>query len=66
VLARLAPAQTQAYLASGEWRGRAGGYSVEGRMAAHTRLLSGSYSGVVGLPLFETAQLLRGLGYPLP
>ncbi len=66
VLARLTSAQMQAYLDSGEWRGRAGGHAIEGRMAAHIRLLSGSHSGVVGLPLFETAQLLRGLGYPLP
>jgi septum formation protein len=66
ILARLSPAQRQAYLDSGEWLGRAGGYNVEGRIAAHTRLISGSYTGVVGLPLFETAQLLRGLGYPLP
>ena len=46
--------------------GKAGGYAIQGRAAAHVRFLSGSYSNVVGLPLFETAQLLRGLGYPLP
>ncbi len=66
ILARLSAAQLQAYLDSGEWRGRAGGHNIEGRIAAHVGLISGSYSGVVGLPLFETAQLLRGLGYPLP
>jgi septum formation protein len=61
--ARLTPAQRDAYLASGEWRGKAGGYAIQGRAAAHIRFLSGSYSGVVGLPLFETTQLLRGLGW---
>ena len=64
--ARLTPGQIGAYLACGEWHGKAGGYAIQGRIAAHVRALSGSYSGVVGLPLFETAQLLRGLGYPLP
>jgi septum formation protein len=51
------------YLASGEWRGKAGGYAIQGRAAAFVRFLSGSYSNVVGLPLFETAQLLNGAGY---
>ena len=64
--ARLTPRQVEAYLATGEWSGKAGGYAIQGRAAAHIRWLAGSYSGVVGLPLFETAQLLRGLGYPLP
>ncbi len=64
--ARLAPAQIDAYLKTCEWEGKAGGYAVQGHAAAHIRALSGSYSAVVGLPLFETAQLLRGLGFPLP
>ena len=64
--ARLTEGQIAAYLASGEWRGKAGGYAVQGRAAAFIRFLSGSYSNVVGLPLFETAQLLRGLGWPMP
>ncbi|MCC6717124.1 MAG: septum formation protein Maf [Acetobacteraceae bacterium] len=64
--ARLTPPQIEAYLASGEWHGKAGGYAIQGRAAAHIRFLSGSHSNVVGLPLFETAQLLRGLGFPLP
>ncbi len=64
--ARLTEAQKRAYLASGEWHGKAGGYAIQGRAAAYIRFLAGSYSNVVGLPLFETAQLLRGLGYPLP
>ena len=64
--ARLTEPQLRAYLASGEFRGKAGGYAIQGRAAAFVRFLSGSYSNVVGLPLFETASLLRGLGYPVP
>ncbi len=64
--ARLTQPQIRAYLTAGEWHGKAGGYAVQGRAAAFVRFLSGSYSGVVGLPLFETAQLLRGAGFPLP
>lgn len=63
---RLTEPQKQAYLATGEWCGKAGGYAIQGRGAAFIRFLSGSYSNVVGLPLFETAQLLRGLGWPIP
>jgi septum formation protein len=65
-LARLSERQIVAYLAGDEWRGKAGGYAVQGHAAVFVRFLSGSYSNVVGLPLFETAQLLRGLGWPLP
>jgi septum formation protein len=54
-----------AYLASGEWRGKAGGYAIQGRAEALVRMISGSHSGVVGLPLFETRALLRAAGYPL-
>jgi septum formation protein len=61
--ARLTEAQIADYLAGDEWRGKAGGYAIQGRAAAYVRQLIGSYSGVVGLPLFETAQLLRGLGF---
>jgi len=64
-LARLTPGQLRAYLDSGEWQGKAGGYAIQGRAASFVRFLSGSYSNVVGLPLFETAQLLRGLGWPI-
>ena len=64
--ARLTAAQTDAYVMSNEGLGKAGGYAVQGRAAAFVRALSGSYSGVVGLPLFETTQLLRGRGYPVP
>jgi len=64
--ARLTPAQVQAYLDGDEWRGKAGGYAIQGQAASFIRFLSGSYSNVVGLPLFETAQLLRGCGWSLP
>lgn len=55
---RLSTAEIDAYLATGEWRGKAGGYAIQGRAAAFIRFLSGSHSSVVGLPLYETAQLL--------
>ena len=61
--ARLTAAQIDAYIGSGEWQGKAGGYAIQGLAASHIRFLSGSYSNVVGLPLFEVAQLLRGAGY---
>jgi septum formation protein len=60
---RLSEAEIAAYLCSGEWRGKAGGYAIQGRAAALIRWVCGSYSNVVGLPLFETAQLLAGRGY---
>jgi len=63
---RLTEAQKRAWLALGEWDGKAGGYAINGTAAAFVRFLSGSFSGVVGLPLFETAQMLRGLGWPVP
>jgi septum formation protein len=63
---RLAAAEVEAYIASGEWHGKAGGYAIQGQAAALIPWMSGSYSNVVGLPLFETAQLLAGRGYRLP
>ena len=54
-----------AYLASGEWQGKAGGYAIQGRAEALIRMLSGSWSNVVGLPLYETRALLRAAGYAL-
>jgi nucleoside triphosphate pyrophosphatase len=60
---RLSEAEIAAYLRSGEWCGKAGGYAIQGRAAALIRWVSGSYSNVVGLPLFETFQLLAGRGY---
>ncbi|MBN8926339.1 MAG: septum formation protein Maf [Rhodospirillales bacterium 69-11] len=64
--ARLTDAQIDAYVASGEGVGKAGGYAIQGRAASFIRFLSGSHSNVVGLPLYETAQLLRGAGWALP
>jgi septum formation protein len=61
--ARLDERQIRAYLAGGEWHGKAGGYAIQGLAAGFIDFLSGSYSGVVGLPLHETAKLLRGQGY---
>lgn len=63
---RLTPRAIEAYLAEGDWHGKAGGYAIQGRAALFVRFIGGSYSNVVGLPLFETGRLLRGLGYPLP
>ena len=60
---RLTPAEMEDFLAGGEWRGVAGAYRIQGRAAAFTLDLHGSYSGVVGLPLYETLALLEGLGY---
>ncbi len=60
---RLTAAETEALIASGDWRGAAGGYKIQGRAGAHVLALSGSYTGVVGLPLYETLSLLTGLGY---
>jgi septum formation protein len=57
--------EVDAYLASGEWLGKAGGYAIQGRAEALVRWLSGSHSGVMGLPLYETRALLRAAGYPL-
>jgi len=60
---RLSETEMTAYLRSGEWLGKAGGYAIQGRAAALIRWVSGSYSNVVGLPIFETVQLLAGRGY---
>ena len=59
---RLTDAQVEHLVAAGDWQGKAGGYAIQGHAASVVRFLSGSFSGVVGLPLFETAQLLRGHG----
>ena len=61
---RLSAEEVAAYLAGGEWRGKAGGYAIQGRAAAFVRFMGGSYSNVVGLPLHETYRLLMGLGLP--
>jgi septum formation protein len=62
---RLAEAEIDAYVAAGEWAGKAGGYAIQGRAEALVRAIAGSYSGVMGLALFETRALLRAAGYPL-
>ena len=64
-LNRLDDAAMTAYIDSGEWQGKAGGYGIQGMAAQHVAWIEGSYTGIVGLPLFETAQVLRGMGYPL-
>lgn len=58
--------EIESYLECGEWQGKAGGYAIQGRAASFVRFISGSYSNVVGLPLFEVAQLLSGLGFRCP
>ena len=63
---RLGAGDLEALLASGEWRGAAGGYRIQGRAGACVISLIGSYTGVVGLPLYETVGLLTGLGYTPP
>ena len=62
---RLSDEELAAYLESGEWRSKAGAYAIQGRAEALVRMISGSHSGVVGLPLYETRALLRAAGYPL-
>ena len=59
---RLEVGEVERYIASGEWHGKAGGYAIQGLAALFVRALSGSYSNVVGLPLYETGALLRGSG----
>jgi septum formation protein len=63
--APMTPEQIQAYVASGEPMGKAGAYAVQGRAAAYISHLTGSYSGIMGLPMFETAHLLRAFGFKL-
>lgn len=60
--APLSSDQIDRYIDSGEWHGKAGGYAIQGRAAVFVDFLSGSYSNVVGLPLHETENLLRGVG----
>ncbi len=59
---RLSASEIDAYVAGGEWHGKAGGYAVQGYAEAFVRSLSGSHSGVMGLPLFETRALLQAAG----
>lgn len=60
---RLDPAEIDDYLASGEWRGKAGGYAIQERAGAFVPAITGSFTNVVGLPLYETVALLSGAGW---
>jgi len=62
---RLSDAEISAYIRSGEWRGKAGGYAIQGLAGAFIPEIHGSYTNVVGLPQAETARLLQGAGYPV-
>jgi septum formation protein len=62
---RLSDAELAAYLASGDWQGKAGGYGIQGPAGAFIPWISGSFSAIVGLPLTETAGLLQAAGYPI-
>lgn len=61
-VAALSDADIERYIASGEWQGKAGAYAIQGCFQQHVEHLSGSHSGVMGLPLFETARLLKQFG----
>lgn len=65
IFKNLTDQEIEAYIASGEGLGKAGGYAIQGRAEALIRRLSGSHSGVIGLPLYETRALLRAASYPL-
>ncbi|WP_321396680.1 nucleoside triphosphate pyrophosphatase [Emcibacter sp.] len=62
-LKRLAQRDIDSYIASGEWQGKAGAYAIQGLAGRFVKSINGSYSNVVGLPLFETANMLDGCGY---
>lgn len=62
---RLSDSELNAYLASMEWQGKAGGYAIQGAAGAFIPWISGSFTGIVGLPLAETAALLQAAGYPV-
>jgi septum formation protein len=62
---RLSDAELNGYLSCGEWQGKAGGYAIQGRAGAFIPWISGSFTGIVGLPLVETATLLTAAGYPM-
>lgn len=62
---RLSDTEIAGYLAGGEWEGKAGGYAIQGSAATLIRFMSGSPSGVIGLPLFETRALLIAAGHPI-
>jgi septum formation protein len=60
---RLSPDEIDRYVASDEWRGKAGGYAIQGLAAAYVRYIAGSYSNVVGLSVYDASQMLAGLGW---
>jgi septum formation protein len=62
---RLSREDIESYLVSDEWRGKAGGYAVQGRAEAFVRHINGSFSNIVGLPLYETINALQGAGFPV-
>ncbi|MBH2000311.1 MAG: septum formation protein Maf [Sphingomonadaceae bacterium] len=62
---RLDGSEIDRYIASDEWRGKAGGYAIQGRAAGLIRAIQGSHSAIMGLPLYETRALLKAAGYPL-
>ncbi len=62
---RLSDVEVNAYLASGDWQGKAGGYAIQGPAGAFIPWIQGSYTGVMGLPVAETAALLEAAGYPV-
>ncbi len=62
---RFEPREIEAYIATGEGQGKAGGYAIQGQAEAFVTWMSGSYSGIMGLPLYETRNLLISAGYPL-
>lgn len=65
IFKRLDRAEIDAYIASDEWRGKAGGYAIQGRAAGLIRAIQGSHSAIMGLPLYETRTLLKAAGYAL-
>lgn len=60
---RLSVDEIDSYISTKEWKGKAGGYGIQGKASALISYISGSYTGIVGLPLYETVHLLKGLGY---
>jgi septum formation protein len=62
---RLSDHEIADYIAGEEWHGKAGAYAIQGMAARFVRAINGSYTNIVGLPVFETAQMLAGLGYPM-
>ena len=65
IVKRLTRQEIAAYIQTQDGLGKAGGYAIQGPFGAHIKQISGSYTGVMGLPVYETAQLLNGLGYRL-